>query len=98
MNSEATIQNMIRTQDVIAQPAYCYFGVEELKQELAARAEKLQGSSHQRKPPVRYRTRAQMEEEKEELAIAEQLDNLQTVQDLTTLMREGKMKEFLPES
>ena len=94
MNSEATIQNMIRTQDVIAQPAYCYFGVEELKQELAARAEKLQGSLQQRKPPVRYRTRAQMEEEKEELAIAEQLDNLQTVQDLTTLMREGKMKEF----
>jgi len=31
-----------------------------------------------------------MEEEKEELAIAEQLDNLQNVQDLTTLMREGK--------
>ena len=39
-----------------------------------------------------------MEEEKEELAIAEQLDNLQTVQDLTTLMREGKMKELYKKS
>ena len=35
-----------------------------------------------------------MEEEKEELAIAEEFHNAQTVQDLTTLMRKGQMKEF----
>ena len=35
-----------------------------------------------------------MEEEKEELVIAEEFDNAQTVQDLTTLMRNGQMKEF----
>ena len=35
-----------------------------------------------------------MEEEKEELAIAEELDNVQIVQDLTTLMRKGQMNEF----
>jgi len=35
-----------------------------------------------------------MEEEKEELAIAEEFHNAQTVQDLTTLMRKGQMKEL----
>ena len=35
-----------------------------------------------------------MEEEKEELATAEEFHNAQTVQDLTALMRNGQMKEF----
>ena len=35
-----------------------------------------------------------MEEEKEDLAIAEEFNNVQIVQDLTNLMRKGQMKEF----
>ena len=35
-----------------------------------------------------------MEEEREEMAIAEEMNSLQTAKDLTTLMRNGKMKEF----
>ena len=39
--------------------------------------------------PVRYRTRSQMEEEKQELEIAEEIKSIQTMQDLTRLLREG---------
>jgi hypothetical protein len=35
-----------------------------------------------------------MEEEKEELAIADELTSLQTIQELTQLIRDGKVKEF----
>ena len=35
-----------------------------------------------------------MEEEKEELAIADELTNAQTIKELIKLMREGQMKEF----
>jgi hypothetical protein len=35
-----------------------------------------------------------MEKEKEELVIAEEVDNFQIVKDVTTHMRKGQMKEF----
>ena len=35
-----------------------------------------------------------MEEEKEELAIADELTSAQTIQELTNLLRNGQMKEF----
>ena len=35
-----------------------------------------------------------MEEEKEELAVAEELTSIQTQQELTHLLRSGQMKEF----
>jgi len=44
--------------------------------------------------PVRYRTSNQIHEELEELAIAEQFDELKNVKDLTHLLRGGEMKEF----
>ena len=47
-----------------------------------------------KKTPVRYRTRPQMEEEKEEIAIADELTNIKTQQELTHLLRNGQMKEF----
>ena len=46
------------------------------------------------KLPVRYRTRSEVEEEKEELAIADELTNLSSIHELTQLMRDGKVKEF----
>jgi hypothetical protein len=43
---------------------------------LFSRKEQLKKAEHRRKLPVRYRTRAQMEEEKEELAIADELTSV----------------------
>ena len=43
---------------------------------------------------IRYRTKNQMQEEKEELEIARQIDAAKDLFDLKTLLREGKMKEF----
>ena len=51
-------------------------------------------ADYNRRLPVRYRTRTQMEDEKKELEIAEEINNLQTMQDLTRLLREGQLKEF----
>ena len=53
-----------------------------------------QQKEERRKQPIRYRTRWQTEEEKEELAIAEEFDDIRNIKELTTLLREGKMKEF----
>ena len=44
--------------------------------ELSKRQLQLKKSEERRKLPVRYRTRAQMEEEKEELAVADELTSL----------------------
>ena len=76
INSNQTICNMIDAQNVIDQPAFSFMKREELQKELSMREDKLRGTAQQRKHPIRYRTRTQMEEEKEELAIAEELDNL----------------------
>ena len=43
---------------------------------------------------IRYRTKNQIQEEKEELDIAGQIDAAKDLHDLKTLLREGKMKEF----
>ena len=79
---------------MIYKPAYHYIGEEEINVELLNREQLLQKAEAKRKLPVRYRTRAQMEEEKEELAVAEELTSLQTTQELTQLLRSGQMKEF----
>ena len=62
--------------------------------ELTQRKEQLKRSEERRKRPIRYKTRAQMEEEKEELAIADELTNIKTQQEFTHLLRSGQMKEF----
>jgi hypothetical protein len=46
--------------------------------ELTLRKEQLKRTEERRKRPIRYKTRAQMEEEKEELAIADELTNIKT--------------------
>ena len=65
-----------------------------MKRELSNRQQQLKKAEERRKAPVRYRTRAQMEEEKEELAVADELTSLQTIQELTNLLRSWQMKEF----
>jgi len=39
----------------------------------------LKKADYNRRLPVRYRTRAQIEEEKQELEIAEEINNIQTI-------------------
>ena len=46
-------------------------------------------ADYNRRLQVRYRKRTQMEEEKQELEIAEEINSIQTMQDLTRLLREG---------
>jgi hypothetical protein len=58
------------------------------------RKEQTKRAEERGKRPIRYRTRAQMEEEKEELAIADELSNIKTQQELAHLLRSGQMKEF----
>jgi hypothetical protein len=43
---------------------------------------------------IRYRTKNQMQEEKEELAIAGEIDAAKNLHDMGVLLREGRMKEF----
>ena len=43
---------------------------------------------------VRYRSRAEIEEEKEELAIVGEYNNLTNLQNMNSLFIEGNMKEF----
>ena len=43
---------------------------------------------------IRYRTKHQIEEKKEELEIAGQIDAAKDLHDLSTLLKEGRMKEF----
>ena len=43
---------------------------------------------------IRYRSKYQLSEEKEELEIAGQIDADKDLNDLKVLLREGKMKEF----
>jgi hypothetical protein len=43
---------------------------------------------------IRYRTKNQMQEEKEELTIAGEIDAAKNLHDLGTLLHEGRMKEF----
>ena len=49
----------------------------------------MEKADYNRRLHVRYRTRTQMEEEKKELEIAEEINSIQTMQDLTRLLREG---------
>ena len=43
---------------------------------------------------IRYRTKNQMQEEKDELTIAGEIDAAKNLHDLGTLLRECRMKEF----
>ena len=75
-------------------PAYEFFqdrGIEEGQKELQRReAQDLRGNY----TLVRYRSRAELEEEKEELAIVGEYNNLTNLKNMTFLFRDGNMKEF----
>ena len=92
VNAESTAKNMAQTFATIAKPAYEYFDQGEVQREIDAIKQRHDQPSKIK--PVRYRTSNQIHEELEELAIAEQFDELKNVKDLTHLLRGGEMKEF----
>ena len=49
---------MLQTEGMINQPAFLYFGKEELEEEVRNRQQLLHKAEVKRKLPVRYRTRA----------------------------------------
>ena len=94
MNMEETAHNMLQAERAIDRPAYEYIWneamVKEVK-EIERRKEEKMGANAVH---IRYRSKNQIQEEKEELAIAGEFDSAKSLQDLGTLLREGKMKEF----
>ena len=94
VNDNGITQRMINAKLTIDSPAYQYFGEDALNNEVESRLQQLKKADYNRRLPVRHRTRTQMEEEKQELEIAEEINNIQTMQDLTRLLREGQLKEF----
>ena len=78
VNDGKTIERMLLSESVITKPAYHFFGEEEMTAGSNQRKEQVKRAEEKRKRPIRYKTRAQMEEEKEELAIADELTNIKT--------------------
>ena len=58
INEKRTVENMLQTEGMINQPAFLYFGKEELEEEVRNRQQLLHKAEVKRKLPVRYRTRA----------------------------------------
>jgi hypothetical protein len=91
---ESTKKNMMNTDRTIDRPAFQYVEHEAMKGELdeyERRERKRTGADAVR---IRYRSKYQLSEEKEELEIAGQIDADKDLNDLKVLLREGRMKEF----
>jgi hypothetical protein len=79
VNNNETIERIMNEEATIDTPAYQYFGEESLKSKVDDRVEQLKKADYNRRLPVRYRTRTQMEEEIKELEIAEEINTIQTM-------------------
>ncbi len=85
---------MMASERIINEPAYHYVSNETMVKEVeewVRREKEYTGSSAVR---IRYHTKDQIEEEKEELEIAGQIDAGKDLHDLSIQLRENKMKEF----
>ena len=94
VNLEETRLNMMASERVIDEPAYHYVNNETMMKEVeewVRREKERTGAGAVR---IRYRTKHQIEEEKEELEIAGQIDAAKDLHDLSNLLKEGRMKEF----
>jgi hypothetical protein len=83
---------MMLSEYTIRQPAYEFIPEEEVAKSLEYYAKKQEDSG--RHKPIRYHNRNQIEEDHEELVIAGVFEEAKNIKDLSTLLREGKMKEF----
>jgi len=92
---ESTVQRMLIPDNrVIDYPALEFVDDEELEKATKEEHEKMANRELSMRQPVKYRTRAQTQQEQEELALAAEFDEIRDVQNLTKLMRENRLKEF----
>jgi hypothetical protein len=94
INLEETRLNMMASERVIDEPAYHYFNNETMMKEVEEWVRRDKERTGPGAVRIRYRTKNQIEEEKEELEIAGQIDPAKDLHDLSTLLKEGRMKEF----
>ena len=85
---------MMNSERIIDQPAYNYVSHDTMSKEVKKQVRREIERSGAGATSIRYRTKNQIDEEKEDLEIAGQIDAAKDLHDLTTLLREGKMKEF----
>ncbi len=79
---------------VIDYPALEFIDEEELEQAAMEEHQKAVNRVISMRQPVKYRTRAQTQQELEELTIAAEFDEIKDIQNLTKLKNENRMKEF----
>jgi hypothetical protein len=94
INLEETRLNMIASDRVIDEPAYHYVNNETMMKEVEEWVRREKETTGAGAVGIRYRTKHQIEEEKEELEIAGQIDAAKDLHDLSTLLNEGKVKKF----
>jgi len=79
---------------VIDYPALEFIDGEELEQAAMEEHRKAVNRVISMRQPVKYRTRAQTQQELEELTIAAEFDEIKDIQNLTKLKNENRLKEF----
>jgi hypothetical protein len=85
---------MMNSERIIDEPAYNYVNHDTMSKEVKEQERRDKERTGAGAIRIRYRTKNQVDEEKEDLEIAGQIDAAKDLHDLTTLLREGKMKEF----
>ena len=85
---------MMTADRIIDQPTFQYVGHETMVKELEECMRRQSEKMSSRAIHIRYRTKNQVQEEKEELVIAGEIDAAKNLHDLEILLREGRMKEF----
>ena len=85
---------MMNSERIIDQPAYNYVNHDTMSKEVKEQVRRERERTGAGATPIRYLTKNQIDEEKEDLEIAGQIDAAKNLHDLTTLLREGKMKEL----
>ena len=85
---------MMNSERIIGEPAYNYVNRDTMSKEIKEQERRDKERTGAGAIRIRYRTKNQIDEEKEDLEIAGQIDAAKDLHDLTTLLREGKMKEF----
>jgi hypothetical protein len=84
----------MNSERIIDEPAFNYVNHDTMSKEIKEQERRDKERTGAGAIRIRYRTKNQVDEEKEDLEIAGQIDAAKDLHDLTTLLREGRMKEF----
>ena len=85
---------MMASERIIDEPAYHYVNNKTMMNEVEEWVRREKEKTGAGVVHIRYRTKNQIEEEKEELEIAGQIDAAKDLHDLSNLIKKGRMKEF----